>query len=47
MREPESRKKAYRKPETLSREKLEALALICSPGKTSGAGGDCDFVVNS
>lgn len=27
-------KKAYRKPETLSREKLEALAVVCDTGKT-------------
>ncbi len=33
-RESGSRKKTYRKPETLSREKLEALAVICDTGKT-------------
>lgn len=27
-------KKAYRRPETLSREQLEALAVICDTGKT-------------
>ena len=27
-------KKTYRKPETLSREKLEALAVVCDTGKT-------------
>jgi len=27
-------KKVYRKPETLSREKLEALAVVCDTGKT-------------
>jgi len=33
-REPGRRKKTYRKPETLSREKLEVLAVICDTGKT-------------
>ena len=27
-------KKPYRKPRTLSREKLEALAVVCDTGKT-------------
>jgi hypothetical protein len=27
-------KKIYRKPETLSRETLEALAVVCDTGKT-------------
>lgn len=31
---PAGQKKAYRKPETLSREQLEALAVICTSGKT-------------
>jgi hypothetical protein len=36
--EPAGTKKSYRKPKTLSREKLEALALICSTGKSNGVG---------
>ena len=33
-RVPAAGKKAYRRPETLSREQLEALAVICDTGKT-------------
>jgi len=33
---PGNTKKKYRKPETLSREKLEALAVVCDTGKTDG-----------
>lgn len=33
-RTPADRKKSYRRPRTLSREKLEALAVVCDTGKT-------------
>ena len=29
-------RKRYRKPRTLSRERLEALAVVCDTGKTDG-----------
>lgn len=34
-RDNDRRKKAYRKPETLSRERLEALAVVCDTGKSN------------
>jgi hypothetical protein len=34
QRPPIDRKKTYRRPQTLSREKLEALAVVCDLGKT-------------
>ena len=37
----------YEKPRILSREKLEVIAVACSPGKASGQGGDCLTFVNS
>ena len=33
-RAPGNGKRAYRRPATLSREQLEALAVICDTGKT-------------
>ena len=38
---------AYEKPRILSREKLEVVAVACSPGKASGQGGDCLTFANS
>ncbi len=32
----EAERKPYRKPRTLSRERLEALAVVCDTGKTDG-----------
>lgn len=46
-RKPGSRKKAYRQPETLSREKLEALAVVCNPGKADGLPPDCNIINQS
>ena len=46
-REPGSRKKVYRKPETLSREVLEALAVVCNPGKANGMPPDCNLINQS
>ena len=37
----------YEKPRILSREKLEVVAVACSPGKASGSGGDCLTFANS
>ena len=49
--EPEKKRRkrrvAYQKPRILSREKLEVVAVACSPGKASGQGGDCFNFVNS
>ncbi len=41
------RRATYEKPRILSREKLEVVAVACSPGKASGQGGDCFNFVNS
>ena len=41
--EARDRKKVYRAPRTLSREKLEALAIVCDPGKTDGLPPDCNL----
>ena len=42
-----ARREAYEKPRILSREKLEVVAVACSPGKAAGQGGDCFNFANS
>ena len=37
----------YEKPRILSREKLEVVAVACSPGKAAGQGGACMNFANS
>lgn len=50
-REPSDKRRkkraAYEKPRVLSREKLEVVAVACSPGKAAGQGGDCLNFANS
>ena len=47
-REPRRQKRAtYQEPRILAREKLEVVAVACSPGKASGQGGDCLTFANS
>jgi hypothetical protein len=37
----------YQAPRIVYREKLEAVAALCSPGKAFGQGGGCNLVVSS
>lgn len=37
----------YEPPRIVSREKLEVIAAVCSPGKASGQPGDCFLNTNS
>ncbi len=41
------KRRRYEKPRILSREKLEVVAVACSPGKAPGSGGDCLNFPNS
>lgn len=41
------KRRAYARPRIVSREKLEVVAVACSPGKASGQGGDCLNFANS
>ena len=47
QKEHERRRAEYQKPRILSREKLEVVAVACSPGKAMGQGGDCLNFANS
>lgn len=47
-RKERRRKRAtYERPRILSREKLEVVAVACSPGKAPGQGGECLNFANS
>jgi hypothetical protein len=37
----------YEPPRIVYREKLEAVAALCSPGKAFGQGGGCNITVSS
>jgi hypothetical protein len=37
----------YERPAIISRERLEGIAGVCSPGKASGQPGDCFLNTNS
>jgi hypothetical protein len=43
----EVRAAGYERPAIVSREKLEVIAAVCSPGKASGQPGDCFLNTNS
>ena len=47
LRQQRRKKRTYEAPRILSREKLEVVAVACSPGKASGQGGDCLNFANS
>ena len=45
--EPHAEVQPYQRPKIISREKLEVIAAVCSPGKASGQPGDCFLNTNS
>lgn len=45
---PQAELQLYEKPRIISREKLEVIAAVCSPGKAPGGpGADCFINANS